>query len=249
MNIIQRSERWLQLEDLDNEIWKDIYFEDNNGVWDFRGLYQISNLGRVKSLSKNIIIKQNKIPSNYLFVILYKNKQNKQIYVHRLVAYMFIPNNDKTKYHINHIDENNQNNNVNNLEWCTQSYNNNYGNHNYYVKKNHADISGKNNYWYGKTGKQCPNSIKIAQFTKDGKNMINIFDAQRDVSRLLNIDCRSISKCCIYASMNYDRNAWILKYNNNPRKTAGGFIWKYLTDCTDEEILNYIIKKLQVHIE
>ena len=49
--------------------------------------------------------------------------------------------------------------------------------------------------------------------------------------------------------MNYDRNAWILKYNNNPRKTAGGFIWKYLTDCTDEEILNYIIKKLQVPIE
>ena len=51
----------------------------------------------------------------------------KSLKIHRLVAYMFIENDDKNKNIVNHKDENKENNCINNLEWCTQRYNCNYG--------------------------------------------------------------------------------------------------------------------------
>lgn len=108
------------------EVWKDIEGYD--------GLYQVSNLGRVKSLSndkdkKEKILKAGKI-KGYLQVILYKNSKMKHYYVHRLVAQTFIPNPDNLQC-INHEDENKENNCVENLEWCTIQYNLNYGTHNF----------------------------------------------------------------------------------------------------------------------
>jgi hypothetical protein len=95
---------------MEKEIWKD--------VKGYEGLYQVSNLGRIKS-----IIRKGKILSNkshrYISVIFYKNKLRKNIRVHRLVAGAFIPN-PENKPQVNHIDGNKKNNNVNNLEWNTQ---------------------------------------------------------------------------------------------------------------------------------
>lgn len=98
------------------EIWKDI-----NG---FEGLYQVSNLGRVRN--KRIYLSQKTNNKGYKLVDLYKENKRKQLLVHRLVAIAFVPNPQNHNI-VNHIDENPQNNHAYNLEWCTQKYNMNYG--------------------------------------------------------------------------------------------------------------------------
>lgn len=116
-----------------NEIWKDIK--------GYEGLYQVSNLGRVKALERkftyniNTKILKEKIKKQcetskrngkqgYLCTRLKdKNGNSKCLYTHRLVAEAFIPNPDN-KETVNHIDGNKHNNNVNNLEWNTFSENN-----------------------------------------------------------------------------------------------------------------------------
>lgn len=102
------------------EIWKDIL--------GCEGLYQVSNFGRVKSFKfgKERILKPGTNKYGYLIVILCKNGKVKHFYVHRLVAEAFIPNPHNYPC-VNHKDECKTNNNVNNLEWCTYTYNNNYG--------------------------------------------------------------------------------------------------------------------------
>lgn len=112
---------------MNNEIWKPIK--------GYEGIYEVSNLGRIKSLERKVyadfkfgktrtykerILKPG-IVNGYQQVKL-RDNSNKIVYVHRLVAETFInnPNNYKT---INHIDGNKQNNCVDNLEWCTQKEN------------------------------------------------------------------------------------------------------------------------------
>lgn len=101
------------------EIWKDV-----NG---YEGLYQVSNLGRVKSLEnrsnhkKEMIMRFAKI-KGYNKVTLSKNSESKSYPVHRLVATAFIENPDN-KPHVNHIDGDKTNNNADNLEWVTDSEN------------------------------------------------------------------------------------------------------------------------------
>lgn len=102
------------------EEWKDIQ--------GYEGLYQVSNLGNIKSLSNKSNHKrakyliQNKNKGGYKKVYLYKNHKRECYSVHRLVAKMFIPN-PMNKKEVNHIDCNKENNCVNNLEWCTRKEN------------------------------------------------------------------------------------------------------------------------------
>ena len=131
------------------EIWKDIK--------GYEGLYQVSNLGNVRSLDKTVIQKnafgimkehnyKGKImklfedKDGYLRVNLKKDKTMKQYGVHVLVANEFIEDNtnfksmpyenkesiDTNKLQVNHKDENKQNNEISNLELCTNAYNVNY---------------------------------------------------------------------------------------------------------------------------
>ena len=97
------------------EKWKDIK--------NYEGLYQISNLGRVKKINKsNIIICKPSIDtSGYKQIVLTKNKKRKSYKIHRLIAQAFIPNPNNLPQ-INHKDENKLNNDVSNT---TTSYNNN----------------------------------------------------------------------------------------------------------------------------
>lgn len=109
------------------EIWKDIE--------EFKGLYQVSNLGRVRSIDRLITyrtgtkrltkgtiltIGQNKL--GYQQVSLSKNDKMYSRRVHRLVANAFIKNTKNYK-EVNHIDGNKKNNKVENLEWCNRSQN------------------------------------------------------------------------------------------------------------------------------
>lgn len=101
-----------------NEIWKDIP--------NYEGMYQASNLGQIRSLRRNgtlgRILKGEIDDSGYIKVALSKNNKIKKYKIHRLVAQTFIPNlNDLPQ--INHKDGNKKNNCINNLEWCTASYN------------------------------------------------------------------------------------------------------------------------------
>ena len=101
------------------EIWKDI-----SG---YEGHYQISIEGKVKSLvrwgfTKEVILKLFDNLKGYPKVNLYLNGKLKTFTVHRLVASAFIPN--PSDYpQVNHKDTNKWNNNVENLEWCNNSYN------------------------------------------------------------------------------------------------------------------------------
>lgn len=94
------------------EIWKDIK--------GYEGLYQISNMGRVKRLEDNFITQGYK--GEYANFTLKKNGISKCFAIHRLVATHFIPN-PLNKKEVNHIDGNKHNNCVNNLEWNTHQEN------------------------------------------------------------------------------------------------------------------------------
>lgn len=113
------------------EIWKDYK--------DYEGLYQASNLGRMRSLDRWVKSKSGSVrlckgkilklctdKYGYLKVGLWKNGKQKYFLTHRLVAEAFIPNPYNLPC-INHKDECKTNNNVNNLEWCNSKYNNAYG--------------------------------------------------------------------------------------------------------------------------
>lgn len=102
------------------EIWKDIK--------GYEGLYQVSNLGNVRSyhsgewrLLTNVINRR-----GYKQYLLYKNGKRKNMRGNRLVAEAFIPNPDNLPF-VNHKDENPLNCSLSNLEWCTYKYNSNYG--------------------------------------------------------------------------------------------------------------------------
>ena len=112
------------------EIWKDIE--------GYEGLYQVSNLGRVKSLARTVTYRNGKVhhyaettlsqckqKKGYLKVYLTKGETHRNVFVHRLVANAFVPNHNNLDQ-INHIDENPQNNCADNLEWCDCQYNVDY---------------------------------------------------------------------------------------------------------------------------
>ena len=161
------------------EIFKDIFFEENGTLYDYRGLYQVSNFGRVKSFhGKEKFLKLSKKENGYMSVSMYKNGKEKRFYVHRLVAHMFIQNN-KNFSEINHVDENKENNFVTNLEWCNRSQNINHG-----TRNEKCSEKQKNN----------EKSIKIVQM----KNfrITNIFSCCYEAERITGINHGNINKCC-----------------------------------------------------
>lgn len=115
--------------------------EEWRDVPGYEGLYEVSNLGEIRSLDRMVTMKngvtrithgtvltQGKYnsKSNYRGVTLCANGVPKKHSVHRIVASAFIPNPDNLP-EINHKDEDKQNNCVDNLEWCDRKYNNTYG--------------------------------------------------------------------------------------------------------------------------
>lgn len=183
------------------EIWKDIK--------GYEGLYQVSNLGRVKhlefarpnpltggvSITKERILKQRLTPFGYHAVLLSKNGKKQWHFVHRLVAEAFISNPDPDNLPIiNHKDENKVNNCVDNLEWCDHLYNSNYGTRNKRLSKT------KTNNTYNTKPVLCVETGII-------------YPSIREAARQTNIPNAHISACCL----------------NKPHyKTAGGYHWRHV---------------------
>lgn len=127
------------IENLEGEEWRDVVIP--NGI-DYTGFFMVSNKGRVKAVDRlvpygdqtphhrkeHIVEPHKNTLETYgrCRVSLCKDGKSKLYFVHRLVAYAFIPNPDNLPQ-INHKDENPLNNCVENLEWCTHMYNNMYG--------------------------------------------------------------------------------------------------------------------------
>jgi hypothetical protein len=172
------------------EIFKDI--ENSNGI------YQVSNLGNVRSYNKN---KDGKILSaavnqkGYLIVNL-RGDIRKTSVIHRLVAKAFLPN-PENKKEVNHINGIKNDNRLDNLEWVTPSEN---------VK--HAYSIGLKKA-IGKKGKDNILSIPVTQLTLDGI-IVGNFAGAKEAARLLGAHQSGISKCC-----------------KGENKTAFGFKWQY----------------------
>lgn len=179
---------------------------------EFRDLdqyYAVSNLGRILSKRSNKILKLHSDSKNkgYCYVTLNYKGIKKSRQVHRLVAEVFIPNPNNYPI-INHKDENPSNNCVDNLEWCTHSYNLSYGNR---VQKEHATKIA-NHIW------NAPK--KVVQKDLNG-NVLNVFNSASEAGRILNIANNHIIDCC-------NRKVIISKKGKWTTKTAGGFKFSWL---------------------
>ena len=148
------------------EEWKDIPRFDG---------FQVSNNGRVRN-KRGKILKGSINNNGYQMVHLRTKDKNKLCTVHRLVAEAFIPNPDNLPQ-INHKDESKVNNAASNLEWCTSSYNVNYGTRNKRVTK------AKRNNTYNTKAVRCIELRKT-------------YPSTREAERQIGIDCSQISAVC-----------------------------------------------------
>lgn len=179
------------------EVWRDVV--------GYEGLYQVSNIGRVKRLAhtreispkgyKQIVSYKEKIISpcrtdRYIQLQLSKNGKKQPVLVHRLVAEAFIPNPNNLPC-VNHKDENKHNNCADNLEWCTQKYNLNYGEgykiHTHLMRTRHGKA--------------------VDQYDKNGK-FITTYDCANDVEPEYSVS--HVISCC-----------------KKKRKSHKNFIWVY----------------------
>ena len=152
------------------ETWKPIA--------DYEGLYEVSDLGRIKSLwyGKEQILKPLKTTRGYLQVCLCKDCHTKRLLVHRLVAEAFIPNPNNLDT-VNHKDEVKTNNTVSNLEWMSVKDNNNYGTHN----KRVAESLSK----------------QVKMFDKSTGELLTTFPSTHEAVRVTGINQGNISSCCL----------------------------------------------------
>ena len=173
--------------------------EEWKNVKGYDGYYQVSNYGRVWSNKTNKIMRHHRDnKSGYCRLILRKDGKSIGHTIHRLVAEAFIVN-QYNKPHINHLDENKENNRTDNLEWCTRLENEHWGTKRERCLK-HTDykaIAEKN-------------MKPINQYSLDG-TLIKEWRTAQECKKEYGYDNSHIAKCC-----------------NGKEMTAYGYVWKYV---------------------
>lgn len=198
------SARWLNLEDLEGEIWKPVVGYEEE--------FAISNYGRIKSLPRltrktERIIKPYIGPRGYYEVNIYNGKKRIHRKVHRLLAITFIPNLEN-KTSIDHIDTNRLNNTLANIRWATCKENTNN-------KKSLPRILDALEKAHKSRQK------KVAQKDLDG-NIINVFDSITKASNATGINKCAIGQCA-RKRVAYTKEGWLVR-----NQTAGGFKWDFI---------------------
>ena len=176
------------------EIWQNIA--------GYEGLYQVSNLGRIKSLDRYVHYRDTRKrlikgeykkgtinKKGYLKVTLYKDGKGNTREIQRIVAETFIDN-PLNKEQVNHIDGNKQNNKADNLEWCTPREN---SLHALYVLKKGL--------------------VPVNQYDLKG-NFIKSYSSVKETDEKTNTARCSISNVIC-----------------GRRNKAGGYIWKYAREA------------------
>ena len=127
--------------------------------------------------------------NGYLYVDLYKDGKRKTYKVHRLVAQAFIPN-PHSLPEVNHKNEDKTDNRVENLEWCTQEYNINYGTRNVKVAKSM--------------------SKPVLQYTVDGE-LVREWKSTAEAEQQVGFSHQNISSCCLGKAKTYKGYIWKYK--------------------------------------
>lgn len=161
----------------------------------YDGLYEVSNLGNIKSLRSGKLLKQANNREGYKLVSLTKNGKSKAFSVHRLVALAFIPNPENLP-EINHKDETHDNNCADNLEWCTRKYNLNYGTYRERMSKTQKEAGTHNK--------------SVSAYDKDGK-FVKSYDSITKAEKELEIGKNCISQCL--RGKQKTAGGYIWKYN------------------------------------
>ena len=171
---------------MEEEIWRPVV--------GYEGLYEVSNLSRVKSLSRIRVVHRKKItftqshPERVLVPLLSSNgryhfslyKDGKQNSVSRasIVARAWVEG-YKDGYEVNHIDENEQNDSIENLEWCSHLYNMRYGTRTKRAISKMIETKGR----------------KVIAKTKAGE-IVDVFHTIADACRKYGCSSSNISRCC-----------------------------------------------------
>lgn len=200
------------------EVWKDIP--------GYEGLYQVSNLGIVKSYDRIVkhnkggtakrngtVLKQSTNIWGYNMVTLCKDKIQTGKSVHRLIAISFI-HNPENKPQVNHKNGVKTDNRIENLEWVDAFENMAH------AFKTGLIITKKGNksHMYGKTGFESNVSIPVVQYSLDGQ-FICIYGSANQAAISINGSNNSIRLCCL-----------------NKIKSSGGFQWKHFHGNNDNII-------------
>lgn len=154
------------------QIWKVIPGTDN--------IYSASIYGDIKNNITNRLLKQF-VVGNYKKISIYVNKVYKQEFVHKLVAKAFLDNPNNYP-HVDHIDTDCLNNNINNLRWCTTKMNNNNP---ITITKQLNRLRSYNN----------ERKIKISKYDNN-KNLVNIYESVISAAKSVNDASTNISRVC-----------------------------------------------------
>lgn len=187
--------------------------EEWKSIEGYEGKYEVSNLGRIKSLINNTGKKREKIlkprisKQGYLYLNLWRGSVAKSKKIHRIVAEAFCkkPTDAQCVNHINGVKTDNR---AENLEWCTYSYNIKHA----YKEKLITPTKGEKNGMYGVHGKDHPSSKPVLQFDLEG-NYIKRWENCVEAGKCLGVNGNSISRCA-----------------RGDRKKAYGFMWRYEND-------------------
>ena len=136
--------------------------------------YEVSNLGKVRNIKSGRVLKPWITKDGYLRHCLYKHNKRKNLLLHRIIATAFIDN-PEAKPQVNHIDENKLNNDLSNLEWCTE----------------------RENAIHGTRTKRVAEKLskKVIQLDLND-SVLNEFESMGQAERETGVPIGNISRCC-----------------------------------------------------